>query len=260
MCAKIAYVGKREIKSRISVPNKLGNWVSGTYSKSSEEDVMFIHNCNISISMEDAKELVARIKEVSEKVRPYVQVKGFLGAGTPAKKEELTFPAWDKRDDDDFWKGRGTYYGGGYNPSLGKPAVDYSKRSELAKAIITCNVKDAKSFSSVTELLLKEVEVLKGMNHGEIAESYSTIFEQNILDGGNNFLFDAYCFIYNRKHEDVDVDEITKELEGALNMYPSDESPIGIIGEAIGEAVDDYLLEINMIGDIPEVPEVANTK
>ena len=106
------------------------------------------------------------------------------------------------------------------------------------------------------EALKDMTETLKGVGYDEIVESYDTFYKENEEIGGDNFIYAAYKEIYNIKEKETGfVEDFTKTIENSTKMLN------GIVGDAITEAVDLYLIDINMLAEeMGEEPEEKLTK
>jgi len=251
MVAKLCYVGKQETKSKITVKNKLGNWIKINSSKQEEQEVMFCHDCNISISIPDAVEFVERFKEITTKVKP-VPVKTYSYPSFNKKENPPYYP----RNYQDSWDEYDNYTG--YRdtakpstPSLPPHQPNYQKQVLFAKALVSCKVSDIED-KSIYEVIREAKDTFGGIDKDIIADSYEEFYEQNVEKDGEHFVLEAYADIYKRKIEDVTIGELEIECEAATKLL------YGEIGAALTEVLDLYILSLYERSDVKGEPTEIN--
>lgn len=229
MCAKVAYEGKQILKNKTTLKNKLGNWVTTSFSKPVEKNVMFVHECNIVLLIDKGASFLERFKKITTK--PITVPTNY----STIPKKDTGFSWGDTEDMDSI----------PYSRTLPSSASKTpSSDILLAKALILCRTDDLGTFPIISTLLREVEQKFKGIGYDYIVESYESFYSQNEEGGGDNFIYSAYCEVYNKLKTDViTVDEITFAVENALKLI------WGPVGEAIAEAVDNYLIDINMLAE-----------
>lgn len=233
--AKLCYIGKQQVK--VSVQNKVGKWVWGKRESPIEEEVMFVHDCNVSMEMYDAEKFIKRFKEVISKPKPVIPS---IPVKTPGYEiPSYKKPQYDSRDSYFVPDSLSRYTGWAGKPEGTPSGAETAKLVDLAKYVVTCNMQNSiGSLSLITSTA--EKEMMQDTDEA-ITESYELFFKETSPE----FLQEAYKEVYGN-HAIEFWDLFTMQLEKAVNLIP------GRIGDCIREAIDNILIEWEELREVEE--------
>lgn len=233
--AKLAYMGKRLVKSRTGVLSKFGKWTWSKLDTQQEEDVLFIHDCNITFQMTDGMKFTKRVADIIKRadakpvsVPPVTIINQRpIGFGKqPFKSTKRAWDNWDDRWDNDFPPA--------YTKVKTTPTPNYvthlKERTMLAKAILSCDM--AHILDPLYQLSNKAESEMLSIDDSAISDSYKEFFTIS----SPTFLQNAFKDIYGEDAE-AEYDMFTIELEASMDMLT------GRVGDCIREAIDDIIID-----------------
>jgi len=247
--AKLCFVGKQEIKSKFSMKNEVGKWIWTKFIEEENEDVLFIHDCDITLSMIDGKKFYERFNKVINKpVAPIQKLE------TPTSTYNYTGYRETTSDymSDYLRSIKGEYTDKDYKlPKLPvkRDADNIPNRTLYAKAIIQCSLEGlySKSLFMVTDTV--EKQCIKD-DDDSITAGYLEFFSVT----SPTFLFEAFNEIYTGANAKEDLDVFIHETESAVALIT------GRIGDCIREAVEDVLMEVFLMQEEEEEAQAEALK
>lgn len=227
--AKIAYMGKREVKSKMGIQTRTGKWSWTKTSTQVEEEVMFVHNCDITFQMSDGVKFVQRVDKVIKRSDAKVKVLPVSTYGNIGKAGFKTNAGYYKKDDP-FQDYTG-YQGFPTTKTPTYPTNYFKERSALARTILAC---DTSGIDIPLWTLTQKVEnEMRGMDDDAITDSYVEFFTVASPD----FIQEAFSLIYKDSDKVDDYDFMIIEIEAAIEYFTLR------VGDCIREAVENVLVD-----------------
>jgi len=231
--AKLCYMAKR--KAKLGIMSKAGKWIWSN-NKSSEEEVLVVHDCNVKTIFEGAKKFSERCTEVIDRAaKKYTSIP--IDNKGSFKKDP--YSAWNFNNSIHTKHNYGGYLSKTY-PEEGRISIQHKEfshdipyRTRLAKMLVTCDMEE--SDKPLMELCKIAEKTFDGFTDDDIVSSYTIFFTETSPE----FLIEIYKSIYNMSPEE-DIDKYIAEIEAAMVLIPER------IGDCIAEALDNILTEIEL--------------